>query len=362
MKQTIQLVCLVSLMVLCALPAIAENRYGAGGVPVGVSRLPIGIFAVHEDFLHLARIKDFEVVHNYRFEEVRDKDDELGDYLNAAGALGLKVMVGFDRKEGFTVARAEERVRRFKQHPAVWAWYLYDEPRPEMLERAKEVVASIRRNDAKHPIIIASKTPEDVALVDMSIAYSYPVKDQPSPTNDLNDYLVKTEAAVVWGKPFISLIQTFNWNHYWPFSKRRERNRLPTLPEMRFMAYTGILKGCRGVFFFSFQTLPIEHDHLNGEVVPLIKELKEIREFLMWRQTEPEAFVNGFPRGAAGAWTDGGKTLLILSNPSPSLITASLKTDGRIFTEFRDRRRNIGQVEQLHPWDIRIYLIEDKKK
>lgn len=326
------------------------------------TRLPIGIFAVHEDLLYLARMKGFEVVHNYRFEEVRDKDEELAGYLNAAGTLGLKVMVGFDRKDGFTKARAEERVRKFKEHPAVWAWYLYDEPKPEMLERANEVVASIRRNDDKHPLIIASKTPEYVALVDMSLAYSYPVKDQPSPTNDLNDYVIKTEAAVAGGKPFISLIQTFNWNHYWPFAKRREGNRLPTLAEMRFMAYAGILQGCRGVFFFSFQTLPIEHDHLNGEAVPLIKELKEVREYLIWRQTEPGAFVNGFPPGAAGSWTDGGKTLLILSNPSSSLITVSLKIDGKIITDFRNHERSIGQTEQLSPWDVRIYLIQSKKR
>jgi hypothetical protein len=304
-------------------------------------------------------MKGFEVVHNYRFEESRDKDDELGKYLDKAAALGLKVMVGFDRKEGYTQARTEERVRKFRQHPALWAWYLYDEPEPEILERARGVAGIIRSNDDAHPIIVASDTPEYIALADMSFAYCYPVLDQSFPKQDLNRYTRKTDSAAASGKPFISLVQTFNWNHYVAFAKKKEEYRLPSLAEMRFMAYSGILRGGRGVFFFSFQTLPIENDHLNHEIEPLIKELKMIRPFLAYKNTNPDAFVSGLPSHSARTWTEGNNTFLIVSNPSSSAIVCSLKTDGRKVMDLRENSRNVLPAVQLGPWDARIYLIEE---
>jgi len=53
----------------------------------------------------------------------------------------------------------------------------------------------------------------------------------------------------------------------------RRDNRNPTIEELSFMAFYGVIKGARGVFFFSFQTLPVEYRNM-GHVAALIGELK----------------------------------------------------------------------------------------
>jgi len=321
--------------------------------------LPIGVFAVPRDLLYLAKMKGFEVVHDYRFEESRDKNDELAAYLDEAHKLGLEVMVGFERKENYTVSKVVERVRRFRDHPALWAWYLCDEPKMEIYDRVAEIAAAIRREDAGHPLAIATDVPLFAALADLIFAYTYPVWDRPFPQQDLGFEVRRINQAAKAGIPFLSLVQTFNWNHYLPLDKRRRDNRHPTAEEMRFMAFYGVMKRCRGVFFFSFQTLPLDlkENDLSRSVSSLLDELKAVRNHLVGEPTDPGSYTD-YPH--AGTWSQKESILLLLTNPTPKSVAASLKSGLWTMRDLKNPKEEIppGKL-RLEPWGVRVVLVRE---
>jgi len=349
MRQIIEkLACLLFLAV-SALPIMAETREFVG--------LPIGVFAVPRDLLYLAKLQGFEVVHNYRFEESRDKNDELAAYLDEAHNLGLKVMVGFDRKENYTVSKVVERVRRFRAHPALWAWYLCDEPKMAMLNQVAEIAATIRREDAGNLLAIATDAAPFAALADLVFAYTYPVKDQQFPLQDLSSYMHSIDRFVEAKNPFCVLVQTFNWNHYLPSDKKRRGNRHPTAEEMRFMAFYGVMRGARGVFFFSFQTLPGETENLN-QVAELLGLLKAVRGHLGGDAIPPGGFTD-YPHAAA--WRQKAGALLLLTNPTSRRNSATLKKGPWTLGDLTDPEAEIlpGAL-RLEPWGSRAVLIREK--
>jgi hypothetical protein len=358
MKQiTNKLACLLVLVLMSAFPVLAEKAATEQVRPTGAARLPIGVFAVHRDLLYLAKMKGFEVVHDYRFEEGRDQNDELAAYLDAAQGFSLKVMVGFERKENYTVPKVVERVRRFRAHPAVWAWYLYDEPKPEMRDLVAEIAAAIRREDAKLPLIIAPETASFATMADVVFAYTYPVKDQPFPLQDLSSYMRRIDHFVEARNPFCVLVQTFNWNRYVPFDNMRRDNRNPTVEEMRFMAFYGVMKGARGVFFFSFQTLPTEFDNLK-QVAALIGELKGMREYLTGKQVDPKTYTN---HPHAAAWRKDDRTLLIVCNPGRVRIEAAMRPGPWTLNDPKNPDQPVpGEPVVLNLWDVRLIFVTDK--
>jgi hypothetical protein len=114
----------------------------------------------------MARVKKagFNLVHMYTFEGSQD-DVKAREFLDAAHANGLMVFMGFDRgnysghglvqRNWGHVAR---RIAALRDHPALLAWYLFDEPdlahqyvSPESME---EVYQLIRELDPYHPVIV----------------------------------------------------------------------------------------------------------------------------------------------------------------------------------------------------------------
>jgi hypothetical protein len=352
-----KLACLLVLVVMSASPVPAEKAATEEARPTGAARSPIGVFAVPRELLYLAKMKGFEVVHDYRFEESRDKNDELAAYLDAAHQLDLKAMVGFEREENYTVPKVVERVRRFRSHPAIWAWYLCDEPKTAMRDQVADIAAVIRREDPDHPLIIATDQASFAILADLVFAYTYPIKDQAFPHQDLGSEMRRIDQVAKAGTPFCVLVQTFNWNHYLSFDKKRQGNRYPTGEEMRFMAFHGVLKGARGVFFFSFQTLPIEHSNLS-DVAALADELKVVREYLVGDQVDAKRFIE-YPHAAA--WRKEGGTLLLITNPSSQSVEATLNTGPWTLGDFKNPKAMIPSGKlTLKPWGVRLLLAKEK--
>ena len=95
-------------------------------------------------------------------------------------------------------------------------------------------------------------------------------------------------------------------------SPESEAGALPTTEELRFMAFYGVQQGSQGVFFFSFQTLPVEFKNLNA-VSSLIDALKKVREYLAGERVDAAVYLD-YPHAAA--WQREGRTLLLITNPT----------------------------------------------
>ena len=107
---------------------------------------PIGLYSVGSE-TNLAEIADagFSLV----------AGPARRGFLDAAKANGIGVMAspGSSAGEHFNAAKVRSTVAKFDRHPALWSWYLIDEPdmqrvSPERVEAAHRVV---KRTGASKP-------------------------------------------------------------------------------------------------------------------------------------------------------------------------------------------------------------------
>ena len=104
--------------------------------------LPLGLYAVGVEDMPMVKELGFNLVHNYGFRNKDMIEDKLLAYMDAAKKNGLMVYVNLD---GFTITPEKEQrirwmVKLLKNHPALYAWYLVEEPyiknvKPEDLQR-----------------------------------------------------------------------------------------------------------------------------------------------------------------------------------------------------------------------------------
>ena len=131
-----------------------------GGVQFGTDRrILCGMYGVREEDMPEIAAGGFDFVHNYRWDG-SGTDEEAVAYLDEAGRHGLMAFIGFSRRhlmdgdEDFVAAR----VGALMGHPALLAWYLYDEPdlehqyvSPTSLCRHYHL---IKRLDPFHPVVV----------------------------------------------------------------------------------------------------------------------------------------------------------------------------------------------------------------
>lgn len=127
-----------------------QTTSSIGGAPFLVK----GIYGVGVDDLKKVAGYGFNVVQNYGLSGW--SDDKVADYLKQAQNQKLKVLfhLGVNKLTPDVVDTVKRRVEKFKNHPALYAWYLADEPsvnkyKPEDLATLYQW---IKKSDPAHPV------------------------------------------------------------------------------------------------------------------------------------------------------------------------------------------------------------------
>ncbi|MFD0893899.1 DUF4434 domain-containing protein [Luteolibacter ambystomatis] len=142
--------------------------------------MPRGIYAVNVSDMDRAAGYGFNIVQTYQFRTM--SDDKVAEYLDEAGKRGLKVLFDLDMKASpapEALATLRRRIERFKTHPALYAWYLADEPAVKNIkpEELKGIYRWIKDTDPDHPVFSSNwelETFKDACDVDMPQVYSGP--------------------------------------------------------------------------------------------------------------------------------------------------------------------------------------------
>jgi hypothetical protein len=122
-----------------------------------------GLFEVSElEDLHNAQRSRFTDYLSYWSSSCVEPDSQNFAYLDALAAKGQHTLMMFCSQgvmKGDT-AHVRERVRKYRNHPALAGWYAFDEPEgmkvdPSALHR---VYSRIRASDPSHPVVIGSYT------------------------------------------------------------------------------------------------------------------------------------------------------------------------------------------------------------
>ena len=256
----------------------------------------------------------------------RQSLETIEAYLDEANAQGLAVCLQIPRKSiiwqfnyasTLEQARADLRayVQRFKNHPALLNWYLYDEPNvstdpdirrattPLALQRAYDV---IKDEDPQHTIsIVYNRLPsDDPNQTEFDLAYLeptdvimfdyYPVEEGyaafESPEWKNFGPLVARGTAVaadVPGKEYWKVLQGYGG---------RYNKKLPTAAEERYMLYTSIVSKATGIFFWTHYLS--DPTWIDEVLRPLIQDFAPLRSAI-----------------AAGPVSPGGESTVRHSSP-----------------------------------------------
>lgn len=178
----------------------------------------------------------------------------LRAYLDTAAANGLKVLVRLynGMKPAGNAANAANTtnwVTTFKDHPAVYGWMIMDEPYLRAINGVHEDLVNsykiIRDIDPVHPTYMTENFKyyyEDTGkCTDILAIDPYPLPG--STVAKITDLVGQATAAVNYKKPVYDLLQAFTFTGY-PY--------LPTVDEIRNMAYRAVWNGAKGIGYYSF--------------------------------------------------------------------------------------------------------------
>jgi len=214
----------------------------------------------------------FNVAHSYSWEG--QEDYEGGEaWLDAVHANGMKALVGLYRPhvKAMEFDSAIARIEKYRDHPAVLAWHLMDEPGwdkegnvgKDYMPAAYEIV---RQHDPNHPattVVCHLGDPEKfMPYVDIMQADYYCIPPLPpdwypgTGFRGVKMFVEKSNAASAGKKPFWYVGQIFDYS----FQKAKyepgpEWQRLPNRDEIRCMTYTAVASGARGVMYWSLKRL-----------------------------------------------------------------------------------------------------------
>lgn len=167
-------------------------------------------------------------------------------FFDACQRLGLRASVEVNVA---SPASAETFVRKWKAHPAVWAWDVADDShRRFTVDEVRAMNANVKAWDPKH---LTSQTVYDpakmgpyMALTDMVWPYRYPVYDK-AEGSDLGVVQWIMNAARGYDVPLMGIPQAYRWGEH-------PGDRFPSPAEYRNLAWQFIIGGARGLLSYSF--------------------------------------------------------------------------------------------------------------
>jgi hypothetical protein len=255
-------------------------------------------------------------------------------YLDDCARVGMKVHYqlitqvrhALDAKRVDEVlAAVEDEVKAFRDHPALLAWYIADEPEgwkesPDVLRAVRERIAAV---DPYHPVTIVIMSPKPArqyaAAMDVIMSDPYPI-----PAHDpeqVGQVTASLTPAFAHQKPIWIVPQAFGGNEWW----RRE----PTRAELRLMTWRAIQEGATGIQYFirnGLNGFP-KSTVTWGEASAVAHEVAELTPDLL--SDEPRPACTATPATIhAGAWRRAGRVTVSVTNTARQPSPCTVQIDG----------------------------------
>jgi hypothetical protein len=289
------------------------------------------------------------------------KADALRPYLDRAVASGLRVIVEIPRKWIRTrdLEAIRSYVRELKDHRAVRAWYLADEPElhrtdPGVLRSAYEVISS---EDPAHPVAIAfSDVKKATAYAGTSDVYmwdDYLLTIDTPPLGKLDLFYRKLRAAscAAATKAFWPVLDAYRHGEE---AETKVTHRLPTSAEMRYMIFASLLERPSGLFFWWWRGT--EPGWVDSVLSPI---LSEVRPYLDAIRREPLAgMVSVDDPGTRAVLFPGdanGTYVLFVINDANARKTTYVSLRPPLAVHARNAASRFMEV--LEPYGVRAYEV-----
>ncbi len=231
-------------------------------------------------------------------------EQHMTDWLDRAHESGLKVFIypyqeflpgnenlrllgrGAPREGALTpeqAAQIEYVVRKYRDHPAILAWYMADEPK-DSVDWYRSVYDLLAEIDPYHPCImlhdhiphlIKYHGPSDILMPD-----PYPDFKRNRPPRKGMDIMGKFVEAAVRLRPTWVTPQAFDWSLLtWD---QAHDSRGPTFDELRNQAYQAIIHGAKGIYWYQHANIHYLYNPEQKVGMPfLTKEIFALQEAVL---------------------------------------------------------------------------------
>ncbi len=223
-----------------------HQRFILNGKPY----FPLGLY------FHSPRPEDVQLLKDSPFNCIMSytrMNRETLDMLYAAGIDSIYSVKDF--YEGLHSKNNEEGrkqtiefINKFKDHPAVAAWYINDELPLSMLDVLADRRDLVEELDPSRPAWVVlyqiDQIRQYIPTFDVIGTDPYPIPSKPAAL--AYDWSRKTREACFGVRPVWQVPQIFNWKNY------RDSGRMPTFDEMRSMFWMNLAGGGNGIIAYSY--------------------------------------------------------------------------------------------------------------
>jgi hypothetical protein len=330
------------------------------------------------------QVKKWGVTHVHRYGMGRSIENDQA-FFDRAERHGLKVMS--DLRAKYWVKKSkdidlfQQYIAHFKKHPALGFWYLSDEPNNKGIKPNKlnPLYQILKEETPDIPVANAHAWTEDWykygKVQDILMYDYYPVSGESFPKAKLNAWTSFTESAVNKTKRdndlVIPILQIFSWKAFANEGQEKYRNyaveklRYPNTNELRYMFFSSIALGARGVALFSYGRAHMVNPQWGGKVlVPVLREAKEfanqvhdIHKQNVYSVKDQKIFLT--------RWIKGNDEFIILANATPNerKLSLNIETDIKGLKEFKpwgQTRKTVNlslseaqlAIDKIMPWEI----------
>ena len=329
---------------------VTFDRFGRTIVD-GRPFLPLGFY-----FPQRFSVKDIATLTNdapfnciIPYQNIADTDGrETLDACERAGIRYIVCLSGYygsmlgDQAETVRVHRDYVRkvVEKYRNHPAVLAWYIGDElarTHAPLLKTRHELIHSL---DADHPTWIVQNRVETVRPLingyDVIGMDPYPVGTD-RPVSLASDWALGARREMYDFRPMWQVVQAFDWKNYGPLGFIEDDAKMPTRAELESMTWQAIASGANGLIYYSYFDIwetqgkraksTVERDRAWRDVVTVANAVKEKEAVIL---SEPGPVVGCPESVVCRTWRTGdGKVHMLVANRHRKQVTGTVLVSGR---------------------------------